>query len=348
MTDLDRDRDEFFRFVWDHSKDPFILAFEQRRLLTSDEQNWLTLVFKYCFLEDEDVAITSVKNLIESEGTQVTLLLIQIAGLTRNKVITDLRSSLGKPNAPGSYKTLHSMPTGEGIRYLLMRLRSVFSPLRHLNIQSNSQIIQSIFESLNQATYPGFIRQERAKRQGHEAERRLAVLLDSLNIPFVPEEKLDNPLSRDVQIEGVSFDLAVPDTENPKILVKSTVQTANIGQFGESKSALEVEEAKAKIENIYPNLPPPYLVALIDGVGFESNREGLDRVLQSVHEFVQFRTLWKFAVLASYVVGKKLKIEKHPELEYFEDFLEKYAHVVEICENVPEGVQAGFTRVMTN
>lgn len=83
-------------------------------------------------------------------------------------------------------------------------------------------------------------------------------------------------------------------------------------------------------------------------MGFESNLDGLARVLLCVHEFVQFRTLWKFAVLASHAVGKKLRIERHAELEYFEDFLKRYADSLEICENVPDGVQAGFTRVMTD
>lgn len=345
MTELEQKREEFFRFVWDHSKDPFLLAFEQRRPLSVEELKWLNHVYELCSLEDETKAVEEVAKLIKSEGVQVTLLLIQITGLTRNKVITDLKANLGKHKAPRSYRTLHKQHSGEGIRYLLQRLRAVFSPLRQSGVANNPRILWGAFESLNQATYPGYIRQERAKRQGHEAERRLALLLHSIGVPFAPAEKLDNPLSRDIQLFGESFDLVVPDAENPMILVKSTVQTANIGQFGESKSALEVERAKARLDEVYPSMPPPYIIALVDGVGFESNREGLDRVLLCVHEFVQFRTLWKFAVMAASAVGRNLKIEQHPELEYFKDFLKKYEGTVEICEELPDGIEAGFTRV---
>jgi len=342
-TELDQKREEFFRFVWDHSKDPFLLAFEQRRHLSDEEVNWLIRAFEACFVENETEAIESIKKLIDSEGQQATILLIQIAGLTRNKIITDLKAHLGRQHSPRSHRTLHK--SEEGIKYLLQRLRLVFSPLRQQGIGDNQQILRCVFESLNQATYPGFIRQERAKRQGHEAERRLALLLHSIGIPFVPVEKLDNPLSRDIQLFGVSFDIAVPNGESPKVLVKSTVQTANIGQFGESKSALEVEEAKGKLEQVFPNAPPPYLVALVDGIGFESNREGLDSVLLCAHEFVQFRTLWKFAVIVSSVLGKSIKIEQHPELGYFEYFLKRYDNTIKICEELPDGVEAGFTRV---
>lgn len=238
MNELERRKEEFFRFVWNHSEDPFLLAFELRRPLSDDELGWLFQVYEACFFEDEAEAVESIRKLIKDEGSRVTALLIQIAGLTRNKVITDLRASLGR-GAPRSYENLHRQASGKGIQYVLRRLRQVFGPLRHLDAAYDFKTIRFVLESLNQATYPGYIRQERAKRQGHEAERRLAVLLNSLNIPFVPIEKLDNPLSRDIQLEGISFDLIVPDTKSPKILVKSTVQTANIGQFGESKSALE-------------------------------------------------------------------------------------------------------------
>ncbi len=340
MNSLEQRREEFFKFVWDHTKDPFLLRFDQRATLTPEEIGWLRRAYEYCFIEDEAEAVKSLRHLMVSGGKPTTLLLIQIGGLTRSKVITDLKSSLGE-RAPRRYDTLHK--SDEGVKYLLTRLRRVFMPLHRIGLSSEAEELQHIFESLNQATYSGFIRQERAKRQGHEAEQRLAMLLHSLNIPFEPKERLQNPLFKDVKLLDTSFDLVVPNATDPKILVKSTVQTANIGQFGESKTAHEVEDAKTKIKIAYPQSPPPYLVALIDGIGFQSNREGLDRVLQCVHEFVQFRTLWKFAVIACSVTGRKLRIQSHPDLEYFQDFLKTYSSTVEICESVVNGVEAGFT-----
>ena len=76
-------------------------------------------------------------------------------------------------------------------------------------------------KELSQATYPGYIRQERAKRQGHMGEQRLAELLHALGVPFEPKEKLKQPLSPDVKIWDVSFDLVVPNSKAPKVLVQS-------------------------------------------------------------------------------------------------------------------------------
>lgn len=82
---------------------------------------------------------------------------------------------------------------------------------------------------------------------GHEAEFRLARLLQDCNVSFVPLEKASNPLCRDETIDGVSYDLVVPSAQDARLRVKSTVHTANIGQYGESKDALEIREAMSAI-----------------------------------------------------------------------------------------------------
>lgn len=177
-------------------------------------------------------------------------------------------------------------------------------------------------EALNQATWPGYVRQERAKRSGHEAEGRMAQLLLATRFPFQPEEKADNPLCRDAQIGGISFDLVVPSVEAPALVFKATVHTSNIGQYGESKDHLEVDEAKRWLDETYAPEDRPKLVALIDGVGFESNRAGLDGVLEKADEFCQFRTIWKIVAMASTALGKPVKIFlPRAELDYFSDFI---------------------------
>jgi len=40
-------------------------------------------------------------------------------------------------------------------------------------------------------------------------------------------------------------------------------------------------------------------MAFIDGVGFHSNRAGLEGVLKNSDEFCQFKTIWKVAMIAA-------------------------------------------------
>ncbi len=47
----------------------------------------------------------------------------------------------------------------------------------------------------------------------------------------------------------------------------------------------------------------------IDGVGMESNRAGLDGVLQTADEFCQFDTIWKAIVLAASTTQRSVLIE---------------------------------------
>jgi hypothetical protein len=179
---------------------------------------------------------------------------------------------------------------------------------------------------LNQATWSGYIRQERAKRSGHEAEYRLATLMASLRIPFTPSEKAENPLCRDVQLNGISFDLVIPDDRVPALVFKATVHTANIGQYGESKDHLEIDEARRWLDELSPERRP-LLMAFIDGVGFRSNSAGLNGVLTKSDEFCQFRTIWKAVVVAGAKSGIKHKIYlSQSVLSKFECFIRKYEH----------------------
>jgi hypothetical protein len=341
MSKLDQRREEFLCYVWDHTTDPFVIGYEERTPLTDEELEWLRQVYQYC-RADVEVAVPSLKELLESNGADLTALLLQISGLTRNKIISDLKASLGKKAAPSSYEQLHKFDSG--VRYLVRRLKRVFEPLYRSGIESDADTLRGVFEALSQATYPGYIRQERAKRQGHMGEQRLAELLHALGVPFEPKEKLKQPISPDVKIWDVSFDLVVPDSNDPKVLVQSMIQSANIGGFGQSKSE-KVKKAMEAIRQNCPDAPPPFLVAFVDGVGFESNAEGLNTVLETADEFVQFKTLWKFAIVVAHVMNRELLIQNHPELENFVEFLSRHQGAYEIRENLSRGVEAGFTRV---
>lgn len=254
------------------------------------------------------------------------LLLLQICGLTRSKIITDLNVTAAKQippvRFPQDYKGLaaarnHGAWTVAG-PYLAIRLRRVLSPL-------SDKHFPEVAESLSQATHPGFIRQERAKRSGHEGEYRLATLLAGCSIPFEPFEKADNPLCRDALIRGESFDIVVPSIAAPRVCFKATVHTSNIGQFGESKDHLEISDARRMLNESYDDDARPLLFALVDGIGFMSNRAGLNGVLSKADEFCQYSTLWKAAVVCASKTRTFIKLEL-PETTIGEygEFFAKY------------------------
>jgi hypothetical protein len=339
MNKLTRRREEFFKFVWDHSADSFQAKFDKRRELTPSEISFLKKITDGLREKKSRPEISKLikKELLVSEDDMMVLLL-QLTGLTRTKIIGDLKASQHVKSSgvkvPNDYKRLHE---GEiwnfAGPYLTDRFTAVFGP-----VARSSHDIALSAESINQATYPGFIRQERAKRQGHEAELRLATLLLSAGIPFEPREKADNPMCKDATVAGVSFDIVIPSVSNPLLCFKATVHTANIGQYGESKDDLEVKEAKEKLSFKFGS-KAPLIIALIDGNGYSSNRAGLDGVLCTADEFCQFRTLWKALVIAFNKLGldtKKIKILLPDEsAEDFSDFLKTYNLSDQIIKSPP-------------
>jgi hypothetical protein len=316
---------EFTENVWDHSQDPFQMKFDKRVALTDNEQTFLAGVLGLMHnVKDDGQLCFKIFDLMGGDSDKL-LLLIQLCGLTRNKIITDLKAAATSSGIgfPSSYKTLVRnreawIVAWHHISKHLFRVLGTLSPSKS----------QQTLEAINQATWLGFVRQERAKRMGHEGENRLAVLLSACKIAFVPKEKLDNPICPDVQIFGVSFDLVVPDIENAKVCVKSTVHTSNIGQYGESKDHLEIDEAKRILDKKFATEKRPILLALIDGIGFRSNRAGLEGVLSKADEFCQFRTIWKAVVICSHTINKRLKLAlPSGKIALFKDFLGKYGYL---------------------
>jgi hypothetical protein len=317
---LARRRIEFEQHVWNHAIDPFQAAFDERRPLTDAEKDALETIRRAVCggASDDDISERTRELLARDERLIETLL--QLTGLTRNKILVDLKAAPGSRRIPSSHLKLSKDDEVWSLAgpYLAAKLRLVLAPLCQGDTASSRQFL----ESLNQATWPGWIRQERAKRQGHEAEGRLATILYAGDIPFEPHGKVDNPLCPDVTLHGVSFDLVIGSVEVPLVCIKSTVHTANIGQYGESKDALEVREAREMIDSEYKEDARPMLMTLVDGVGFFSNRAGLDAVLTTADEFCQFRTLWKPVVLAGEMMGRVLtvaidpdELERHPDYE---------------------------------
>lgn len=339
MKKLGERRDEFFKFVWDHSADSFQTKFDNRRALTPSELSFLK---KLTDGLREQKSRPEISKLIRKElgktEDDLMVLLLQLTGLTRTKIIGDLKASQGVKasgvKVPNDYKRLHEGDIWDFAGpYIAERFSAVFGP-----IAKSTHEIGPGAESLNQATYPGFIRQERAKRQGHEAELRLATILINAGIPFEPKEKADNPMCKDATVAGVSFDIVIPSISSPLLCFKATVHTANIGQYGESKDDLEIKEAKEKLGRKFGK-DAPLIIALIDGNGYSSNRAGLDGVLCTADEFCQFRTLWKAVVIAHNKLGfesDKIKIILPDEIAGdFANFLQKYQLSKQLIKTPP-------------
>lgn len=323
MTLLEERRAEFNKYVWDHAADPFQASFDERRELTKEELAFLSLVHNASLIANDEEAVTELSKIVLLNNQHFSLIL-QLVGLTRNKILTDLRGNAtavaNKISIPSSYSDLpRSKAWILAAPYLLKRIRTVLG-----GFGKDDPSLAIGLESLNQSTWLGYIRQERAKRSGHEAEYRLATLLASLNIPFEPKEKAENPLCRDAQISGISFDIVIPNVTSPLIVFKSTVHTANIGQYGESKDHLEVDEARRWLDSL-PELTRPLLVALIDGVGFRSNSAGLNGVLSKADEFCQFRTIWKAIIVACSKLNIEIEIFLPSEaLTEYSAFIKRY------------------------
>ena len=343
MGSLSDKRKEFDNHVWNHSTDVFQEAFDFRQTLSPLELNILNILVNAMGESKKKFANVLTKE-IETEPYSV-LTILQVVGLTRSKILTDLKA-MGLAVSSKPEGLINKKETWKvAVEYLAVRLSKVLKPMVQLPRESRNVA----FEALNQATWPGWIRQERAKRQGHEAEGRIAQLLFNLGLVFEPKAKATNPMCRDIQIDSVSFDLISPSINQVGLCIKSTVQTSNIGQFGESKGALEIIEAKEMLERKYKG-KEVILMAMVDGVGFQTNTAGLHGILENASEFCQFKTIWKAAVVAAHTQGKKVALNI-PDPNQHKEFLDKYSSSIKFTDENQLGVMLeageGFIRPVT-
>lgn len=342
---LSERQEEFKSHVWNHSVDEFQMEFDERPPLPVEAQ---LRFFRLSMAIGFEGGLENIAAKLDSElkdDPQFIFAVMQLVGLTRSKILSDLKAAL--PNlkrvVPNSAHLLPQRPEAWKLARLQLaaRLIKVLGPVGTLDFTS----VKGTLEALNQATWPGWIRQERAKRQGHAAEGRLAVMLQDLGIPFVPEGKSVNPMCPDATFEELSFDIMVPSLDEPRLCVKATVHTANIGQYGESKDHLEVAEASEMLKRL-PN--PPILMALIDGIGFYSNSAGLNGVLTTADEFCQFETLWKAGVIAAHQIGRKVQLVLG-DADAHKSFLDRYSKSIVLKTKVTKQagwVQAGEASIM--
>jgi hypothetical protein len=334
-TVADRER-EFEVHVWDHAADPFQASFDLREDLTEDDLRVLGTAVDVLARDgsDEDLAEVFLATLKVRPDFGPTLL--QLVGLTSNKLKVDLDAAAGgrrlRTRVPSDPTRLARNPEVWALAgaYLARRFRTVFGYVADFD----KEHVEKAVQALNQATWPGFVRQRRAKLSGHEAEHRLALLFAGMGIDFEPECKAIQPACPDATLNGHSFDLVIPDTRAPRICVMSGVQTANIGQFGESK-AQDLKNAHEMLSKEFGDRRPK-LIAMIDGIGYRSNRAGLQSILQNADEVVQFSTLWKAGITAADAVGVAVRVALPPgEAAGHEAFLDRYP-AVEVVELTDE------------
>lgn len=304
--ELKRRLDEFQAHVWDHTSDDFQTSFDVVEPISGDDMRLLDEVCDALAAGKKDTEIALIIGMHASVEPESLYTVLRVSGLTRSKPISDLRAGIAASlvKIPGKVINLPNDPAVWAVAgpYVAQRSRTVLTHVASLTSAQRHRAYQAI----NAAAWPGWIRQQRAKLSGHQPEQRAALMLVNLGIPFEPSEKATNPLCADAQFEHLSFDLVVPNATRPKVVMRSTVQTSNIGVFGQARAA-EVVGAVQTLSNLRA-ANRPELVALVDGVGFTSNPRGLEGVLQHVDEFCQFATLWKFAALAATATRRKIEV----------------------------------------
>lgn len=304
--ELKRRQNEFHAHLWDHTSDDFQTAFDVVEPLVTEDFKVLDTLCALIKDGKDDGDLAKAIGVGAAARAETLYTVLRLSGLTKSKPVTDLKASIAATvvRIPGDAIRFPNNPAVWAVAgpYVAERARRALSPVARLGAVER----HAAFEAMNIAVWPHWIRQKRAKLSGHQPEQRAATMLYNLGIGFEPEDKYTNPLCADAQFQNLSFDLVVPNVRKPKLVMRSTVQTSNIGQFGQSRAA-EVIGAVQTLSNLRA-ADRPELVALVDGVGFNSNPKGLEGVLQHVDEFCQFATLWKLAAMAATATKTRIEI----------------------------------------
>ena len=103
-------RSEFESHLWNHSEDVFQADFDMRQRLGESELEPLRVIARSVHNgADDDVLAAEIKRLMTKHPTDIYVLM-QAVGLTRNKIITDLKAALPGASVPGKAEILHRRP----------------------------------------------------------------------------------------------------------------------------------------------------------------------------------------------------------------------------------------------
>lgn len=150
--------------------------------------------------------------------------------------------------------------------------------------------------------------QKLTKRRGHGMEQRFAIFLKELGIPFLPEDRAENPMSRDPNVlkntfelspklpnSTWAFDLIIQNYQLESIaFVQSLIHTSDPGQYGVNKSdeTVTIKRELEEYNNQYGYNKE--LWGIVDGVGFAENKKGtIDKMLDEFDTFIQLNSVYK-------------------------------------------------------
>jgi len=149
--------------------------------------------------------------------------------------------------------------------------------------------------------------QKLTKRRGHGMEQRFAIFLKELNIPFLPEDRAENPMSRDPNVlkktfelskkskNTWAFDLIIENYHKESIsFIQSLIHTSDPGQYGVNKSDETVTIKRELEEYNYHTGHNKELWGIVDGVGFAENKKGtINKMLDEFDAFIQLNSVYK-------------------------------------------------------
>lgn len=295
-------RKEFDDMCWDHTRDEFLSQFNEHPPITEDEGTALLDILAPFSEDAEDadssLAASRAADRAVENGIEILHRVLQLTGLTRNKILQDIKSHVKANGIPIRKSSLRSViGTDDGRRIAAEQIAPwLAKTFEKFPINMNT------LEGLNAATWTSYIRQARAKKSGHNVEHVLARLFKNCELPFGPERKAEKPMSGDAKIDGVSYDLMSP-SKNPLVLIKCSAHTANLGQYGDKI----IHEMNLATESIGGNPDITFLV-FVDGVGMDDRQDVLNCVFTKADEFCQFRTLWKAAVIVANKCGRQAAV----------------------------------------
>jgi hypothetical protein len=166
--------------------------------------------------------------------------------------------------------------------------------------------IETIIEKL---ILPKEIQQAEAKRRGHGAEHKVAILLYQLGVNFLPSDRNLNPMaSNDPNVDidtfeiiqkqkgkTYSFDLIVEThLHKPLAFLQGLIHTSDPGQYGVNKSDETVQVKRDLIKSNQKYKTQKQHWGLVDGVGFSENKKDtIDKMLSEFDCFVQLKSIYK-------------------------------------------------------
>lgn len=193
---------------------------------------------------------------------------------------------------------------------------------------------------------PKEAQQNEAKRRGHGPEAKLAKLVRSLGVSFVPKDKDTRPMGEhDPNINRETFtivrreadktfssDLVILDSEgNVRVCVVGLIHSSDPGQFGVDKSntVIDIKRSMDAFNREAQQNKSVEIWGLVDGVGYSENKSGtIHKMLPHFHNFFQMKSLYKAALGLHRLGLTKIKAIQFDKTFYSDDsvtqMIEKY------------------------